>query len=211
VDSALTLTMVAAGVLVLLEPHRPGQAAALYLGGYAVGRFVLELFRGDAARPYWLGVSEAQWTSLLVAWGLVIFYRADVARLAVAGGITAAVVGLIAAWRWFLLPRYWLTCPWHIEELDHLIAGLPADGGKRVVTTLGLRLSIQVLPGGQVRDYLLSHPTRPLSAASVRAVARQLGVDGELRPGATAGLVHLLVKAQSQGQEDIDAGLLNSG
>ncbi len=37
--------------------HRPwpGAMFALFLGGYGVGRSVLELFRGDLERGFWLG------------------------------------------------------------------------------------------------------------------------------------------------------------
>jgi prolipoprotein diacylglyceryltransferase len=192
VDSALSAALVTAGTLLLLGPHQPGAAAALYLCGYGVGRFVLELFRGDSARPYWLGVSEAQWTALITTWGVVFLFRGGGPPLIVAGALTAGVIALITARRTLLVSRYWLICPVHVEEL-HRLALLAAPGAAAQVTTLGLHLSLHLLPGGEVRDYIFSHPSRPLTPATAQAVVRQLGWDAEVRPGATAGLVHLLV------------------
>src|SRR5262249_26044314 len=37
---------------------------------YAFGRFFLEFFRGDEARPYFLSFSEAQWASALLLAGI---------------------------------------------------------------------------------------------------------------------------------------------
>ena len=42
----------------------PGVALVIYVAAYGVARFALEEWRGDAVRRYWLGFSEAQWTSL---------------------------------------------------------------------------------------------------------------------------------------------------
>jgi hypothetical protein len=193
IDSALTLVMVAVGVATLLGPHRAGDAAAIYLTGYSAGRFVIELFRGDPPRPYWLGLSEAQWTSLAVSWAVVLLAGPSAARLAVAGALTAGAATLALAWRFMRLSRYWLTCPWHIEELHRLIGRLDA-AGEPLVTSLGVRLSMHLVPGTSVRDYILSHPGRRLTEPAVRAVAWQLGLDADVRAGATPGLVHLLVK-----------------
>jgi len=59
----------------LVPPRRPGSGhrAALWLGGYCALRAVLELFRGDAVRGVFGGVSTSQWLALLglaVALGL---------------------------------------------------------------------------------------------------------------------------------------------
>ena len=45
----------------------------LYLGGYAVMRFILEYFRGDANRGFLLGLSTSQWISLLLLLVVVIY------------------------------------------------------------------------------------------------------------------------------------------
>jgi hypothetical protein len=67
-ESALLLALVGVGAAVALAGDRPGEALVWYVVAYAVGRFGLEFLRGDAARPYLLGFSEAQWTSVVLAW-----------------------------------------------------------------------------------------------------------------------------------------------
>ena len=65
----------------LFVPH--GKRIYLYLLFYAAGRFVLELFRGDAYRGYWGPFSTSQWISLFAA-GFAVFRLARPGR-AVAG------------------------------------------------------------------------------------------------------------------------------
>ncbi|MCC8139027.1 MAG: prolipoprotein diacylglyceryl transferase [Lachnospiraceae bacterium] len=44
----------------------------LYMGAYAALRFILEFFRGDAARGIWFGLSTSQWISLGLLLAVVI-------------------------------------------------------------------------------------------------------------------------------------------
>ena len=44
----------------------------LYLGVYAVCRFILEFYRGDALRGLWLGLSTSQWVSLAILGYLIV-------------------------------------------------------------------------------------------------------------------------------------------
>ena len=55
-------------VLLIVRPDRkrPGLLLPIYLMAYAVGRFILEFFRGDMGRGIVLGVSTSQWISLLI-------------------------------------------------------------------------------------------------------------------------------------------------
>lgn len=198
-DSLLSASAVAAGTVVFLRSPAPGAATGVYLCIYGAGRFMLELFRGDKNRPYWLGVSEAQWTAAATTWGVVAVLGPRLPQLAVAAAITAGAAALVVARRRLLLPRYWLTCPTHVEELHRLGSRLRATpDGAAAVTTLGLRLSLRALPGGELHDYVISHGRRPVSAATARALARQLGLDAQVHPGATAGLVHLLVDRRTE-------------
>jgi phosphatidylglycerol:prolipoprotein diacylglycerol transferase len=58
-------------ILIWMAPHKRfhGQVAAFYAGAYAVGRFVIEFFRGDAARGWALG----NWLSTSQAIAIVVF------------------------------------------------------------------------------------------------------------------------------------------
>ena len=64
-----------AGLLVLIDRRRvlrPGRIFALYLGGYAVGRFLVESLRIDTANKI-LGLRVNIWTSIVTFVGVVIF------------------------------------------------------------------------------------------------------------------------------------------
>jgi len=70
VEAAASSALVLAG---LAGSAEPGRAALIYALGYAAVRFALELIRGDGARPYAGGLSEAQWmavatTMVCAAW-----------------------------------------------------------------------------------------------------------------------------------------------
>lgn len=43
----------------------------IYLCSYALCRFVLEFYRGDEIRGIWLGLSTAQWVSIIIAIGFI--------------------------------------------------------------------------------------------------------------------------------------------
>ncbi len=67
---AAALTMLFIALLVTYLKGAPaGTATLMYLIGYAVMRFVLEFFRGDAVRGIGLSLSTSQWISI----GLILF------------------------------------------------------------------------------------------------------------------------------------------
>lgn len=50
----------------IVKHYLPGTFLIFYTAVYGAFRFGIEFFRGDAARPYWNGLSEAQWTTLVL-------------------------------------------------------------------------------------------------------------------------------------------------
>jgi len=64
-EAGLTLITMAAILIFRPERKRPGVLLPLYVLVYAVGRFVLEFFRGDMQRGVYL-LSTSQWISLLM-------------------------------------------------------------------------------------------------------------------------------------------------
>lgn len=60
------LTVTGFGVMMLLKRYPPGEAFTFYVMAYGTGRFFFEFLRGDPERPYWLGFSEAQWTTIVL-------------------------------------------------------------------------------------------------------------------------------------------------
>ncbi len=66
VCSALNLLLFAFLLWFERRFHRQGRALPCYLAFYAVGRFIIEFFRGDELRGIVLGLSTSQWISLIV-------------------------------------------------------------------------------------------------------------------------------------------------
>lgn len=76
IESALNLTLGALLLHFRRKTHEPGYTAGLYCLAYALVRFVLEFFRGDAVRGFAAGLSTGQWMSLvLAAAGLFLYAR----------------------------------------------------------------------------------------------------------------------------------------
>lgn len=66
-ESTLALLGAAAAAVCLVRGRREGSAFAFFATIYAVGRFAIELLRGDPHRGHTLGLSTAQWISVVVA------------------------------------------------------------------------------------------------------------------------------------------------
>jgi len=64
-EAGFNLLVMAALLALRPERRRPGILLPLYLMAYAVGRFALEFFRGDASRGVFL-LSTSQWISLAI-------------------------------------------------------------------------------------------------------------------------------------------------
>ncbi len=66
VEAAYVTLTVITGIMLLIYQASPGTVLLFYTVIYGLFRFVLEFFRGDPERPLWKGISEAQWTTLLL-------------------------------------------------------------------------------------------------------------------------------------------------
>lgn len=65
--SCCVLLLTIACILIALGNANPGTAFSTYLVLYGCCRFIMEFMRGDSIRPYFLKISEAQWTALITA------------------------------------------------------------------------------------------------------------------------------------------------
>lgn len=75
IESAFVFCVVITGCILLFTHVLPGTVLIVYTVIYGAFRFTAEFFRGDAERPYWKGLSEAQWTTLLlIAFTLVLSF-----------------------------------------------------------------------------------------------------------------------------------------
>jgi hypothetical protein len=77
-ESLLAFGLVIASSALIVRGHAAGEALSWYLVGYGIGRFFLEFMRGDTDRPCLWGLSEAQWTSLVVIGAVVWGQRSGV-------------------------------------------------------------------------------------------------------------------------------------
>lgn len=192
-DGLVAAALTAAGVAVF-RSSAPGHATALWIAGYGVSRFGLELLRGDG-RPCALGLSEAQWTAAVTACAAVALWPAS-PIIACASLVAAGAVGLLVARRRTWPHALWLGSPRHMRELDAVLASLAASGVAARTTTEGLRVSVHMLPDGTF-DVVASHARRALDVTSARRIAAQLGARWQLLDaiaGRAPGLVHLILR-----------------
>jgi hypothetical protein len=178
----------ASGALVLAglaSSAQPGRAALIYVLGYAAVRFLLELARGDGARPYLLGLSEAQWVAVATSIACAA-WRPEILTYAFAAALAAGAGVLITLRR-----RRELLFPPHLLELDGALQA--AGDGESHETSLGVRVSRHVLPDGRT-DWILSSPRLHGSAALARRIAHRMWLSFEIVPGRTAGVFHVLTK-----------------
>jgi hypothetical protein len=196
VEAAAVALVVAGGVVLTVAGSRPGLALAWYLAAYATIRFFLEMLRGDAGRLFLAGLSEAQWTSLLVVSAVALAGAAGVLpagpwqpvlAVAVAGSAVAVVV------RGRVDRAVRLRMPGHSMQMAAALATLtePGDGGsiRVAATSEGLRMSAERLPG--VVHVAVSGPGGPLSPREVRGVSRSLApLCGSADPPRTVSAPH---------------------
>jgi hypothetical protein len=213
IESGIAALLAVAGTVVAVT-SASGAAAALYVSAYAVARFTLEPFRGDAVRPYRGGLSQPQWLSLACsaavvaggAAGVVPAHPAHVAALVVLAVAAAATLvrhrrdpaagdprveeALLAAVRAALRPQ------------DHTgppvrVAGVSLSGG----TT------------GAAAHVTLSRPEGDVPLWIVRRVTAMLAA---LAPGtpsvrrAPSGVVHVVLAPASARAEETAAGLVTA-
>lgn len=166
-ESFFVFFTVSVGVWMLLSGRPAGTVLVWYTTFYGLVRFILELFRGDPERPYWQGLSEAQWTTLglttltllcSIAGFLPLFlWQAGVWGFILAAGLT--LVLLHKKWA-----RYRLLNPIHLEQVfrnfrdmerhDQIINAVPPV--KK--TSLGLACSFGTIrkTEGDFRHYTFS-------------------------------------------------------
>lgn len=93
-ESLWAFGIVIVGTILVLTGRPPGEALAWYVVTYGLGRFFFEFMRGDHERHYYLGFSEAQWTSLLLMVAVVWAGRDGIMNLQLWHQLATAFVGL---------------------------------------------------------------------------------------------------------------------
>ena len=195
IEACGVLALVVAGSAVVAAGAAAGAGVALYVGGYALLRFPLELLRGDPGRRWWAGLSEAQWTSLALAavlLGLGVggvlpgpawLHALPLVVLACLAGLQVA--GVIGRPRGALDPR-------HVRELAEAVRAAERRPADVIPTSFGLRVSFGAEGGAD--HWSFSGPSPGTTRSLARAVLwlRRPEADAELVSG-PEGLLHLVV------------------
>ncbi len=187
VESGVSLALVV--VALAVGWNEPGLPALIYIVAYGLARFVLELMRGDSARPHVFGISEAQWTSTATLIACAI-WRPGIVTIAAAAALVAGLAILASVNR-----RRALTLSPHLVEIDRACKALLASKTEeRRETSLGIMVSCHALPDGR-RDWVLSanHPAWSMTVA--RRLAADLWGTSEFVEGRIAGVAHVIERA----------------
>ena len=200
VESAASLALVVAGLV--LGWNQPGRPAVIYIAGYAMIRFALELVRGDAARPQRLGLSEAQWIAPATVTACAIWQPGwPTFGAALALWLAAALLVARREARALLAPP-------HLHELDQRCHDATRSQA-RAETSLGVSVSRHDLPDGRI-DWVLSCDRPTWSPAAAHRLADLLWPHHALVAGRLPGVVHVLVDPSTDhGPTRSEAGSLD--
>lgn len=219
-ESLWVFGIVIVGAVFVMTGRPPGDALTWYVVMYGLGRFFFEFMRGDSERHYYLGFSEAQWTSLLlgcaVVWagldGRLTFYPWHLGALAFLG-LTMLVISLRRTIQGTF--DHSLMHPRHIREVAEaaqLASSCAVEGCdicKRDIghvhidvgcTSLGIQISASRIkrPDGYTHHYALSYQNGKMSEKSARLLTnlilriRHPSDSGEIVK-TDGGVFHLLV------------------
>ena len=187
IESLYVSLIVTTGVILLFNDVTPGTVLVCYTVIYGLMRFVLEFFRGDPERPLRLGLSEAQWTTLVLVTitfgmsqaGWLPEYKWHFFILALLLGISSVVILFYRNKTGYLL----FTAP-HIRQVANGLDRLanqpdghsPVHPGNILIytTPAGLNLSCGDYKSGEdiIRHYTLSiKKKKNLVAGPVRKMA----------------------------------------
>ena len=186
----------------------PGAALTWSILSYGAGRFLLEFLRGDP-RISAFGLSQAQWTAVLVAVALTAVEAAGELPLRVwlPASAVALALALAAAASALRARRSGPTLfgPRHAHELAEALCRLEPSGGDRVSvasTSLGIQVSSGFAHDDLIAHYAISGRQQPLDERSARRLAdllvalRHPVCRSELRGGGH-GVYHVLVKPRA--------------
>jgi hypothetical protein len=183
VESGVSFALVVGGLVAGWD--HPGRPALIYIVGYALNRFVLELVRGDWARPQRYGLSEAQWTAPATVIACAIWQPG----WATGSAATALLIGVAV----LVVRRHRreLFAPPHLRELDQTCS-TAAHTRERAETSLGVAVSRHGLPDGRI-DWVLSSKRPGWSTEAARRLAELMWSQYELVEGRIPGVTHIVV------------------
>lgn len=187
VESIFVFAVILTGTVLMLQQAAPGTVLILYTAVYGTFRFAVEFFRGDAERPYFKGLSEAQWTTLLLIAVSLVFSVTDLVPFYpwhIGLSLLLFIAGIVVVVR--SNPEQSMTSPIHIRQIATALndneesstegrsISLSAVSVNTFQTDLGLKFSKgQVMEGSSlVRHYTVSCPAPSLlTEESIKKIA----------------------------------------
>ena len=187
IESVFVLVAVCTSIVLLLKGTAPGAVLLCYTILYGTMRYTLEFFRGDPDRPYWLGLSEAQWTTIIL---LAVTLGLGLAGVLPVYAAHVIVFGLMLGTSLFIIiyyrhrPRFRLSCVRSIKQLADGLDTLKAcinntDELPQVIVTddaLCISHGSQVHDEAAVHHYTVSLKGEELSPAEAQRIARQISL-----------------------------------
>jgi prolipoprotein diacylglyceryltransferase len=184
-DLIWIVVIVSVGVAMLLGDSRPGAVLAWYLVGYSTGRFLLEFLRGDPERPRALGLSEAQWTGLVILQIVVLL------------GVSGAMP--VAPWQKMVNGLVLLTGAWAVGTRRRGSGRIDLDDPSCVIEIVRA-----------LRSFLSDAQSRPdvavskSEAISVRTIGDGVRLSGSVLSGAHGPLYHLALSGAAVSSRDAE-------
>ena len=173
-ESLLVLGIVCGGAVLVLQGRPAGTALTWYVATYSTLRIWLEELRGDALRPYWHRLSEAQWTSLFILVGIAVGEWQG--RLPMSPWHPAMLVFAVLSMAGLAFgrsPVRVLLQAGHAGEIADIVrAPCSAEGIDVRRTSLAICLSTQTLERSQALLVSLSRADRRLTQREACALAR---------------------------------------
>ena len=152
-----------------------GTALGTFVISYSMVRFILEFFRGDPGRPYFLFFSEAQWTTLLLSvfisvqgWrGKIPIHSWEIIAIAILIVLFVSI-GLLR----IFLPQLRITESSHIEEMMRIKWSSASQPVNVLTTSLGINISGSRI--GERFQYTLSSKKIKLNDSLAKKLASVL-------------------------------------
>lgn len=180
IESGTMLLVVSTAIVLLLKGVSSGFVLLAYTMVYGCLRYTLEFLRGDAERPYWMGVSEAQWTSLIL---IGVTLALSFTHVLPFYGVHLAVFFLVLALSLFMAFYYHhkesfrLSAPGQVRRLAEALYSMNHQNRTRIYTGDAISLSCgrQQLDDMDIRHYTVSSPKKiPLKKKTLHQLGKQL-------------------------------------
>lgn len=187
IESFFVVITVVIGVWLFLSPFPKGTVLIWYTAFYGTVRFILEFFRGDPERPYFLGLSEAQWTTwILIILSIISSLTGGLPYYL--GQMLVAIIISIASIIIIVFNKNWkiyrLLNPAHIHQLAEGLYNLtPTKSSESLLvkiqcTNLGVSYSYGkiVVPDGTMEHFTFSNnePNLVLDINSIKQVVKYI-------------------------------------